>query len=79
MNLEQIAKEHLKKASELYQDGKTPENGWLDELTKSFIESLTIVENEVSLRMSAIEIAGRFSRMEDLVENAEKVFKFLQG
>lgn len=40
MNLEQIVKEHLKKASELYQEGKIPESGWIDELTKSFIESL---------------------------------------
>jgi hypothetical protein len=79
MNLEQIVKEHLKKASELYQDGKTPESGWLDELTKSFIESLATVKNETPLRLSAVEYAGRISTKEDLIENAEKVLKFLKG
>jgi hypothetical protein len=74
MNIEQIVKEHLKKASELYQDGKTPESGWMDELTKSFVESLSI-----PLRLSAIEYAGRVSTKEDLIENAEKVLKFLKG
>jgi hypothetical protein len=79
MNLEQVVKEHLKKASELYQDGKTPENGWLDELTKNFIESLATVKNEKPLRVSAIEYAIRVSTKEDLIDNAEKVLKFLKG
>ena len=79
MNLEQIVKEHLKKASELYQDGKTHESEWLDELTKSFIEGLATVENETHLRLSAVQYASMYSTKEDLIENAEKVLKFLKG
>ena len=79
MNLEQIVKEHLKKASELYQDGKTPERGGLDEITKSFIKSLATVENQKHLRQYAIQYAGKVSTKEDLIENAEKVLKFLEG